>query len=251
MYVAYFSLDENSPIAVELTKQGKILAVSENGYITIKKGDWKIRIEKIINVPLTLQGKAKFMIQNVLAATLAGYLCEFKIEDISLALQTFVPSPTQTPGRINIFEFKKFTIMIDFAHNPTVYLAIEDFLSFIESPRKIGIIAGVGDRRDEDIIACGRIAARMFNHIIIRQEKNLGGRTEKEIIELLLKGILSTNNQTTYEIISNESEAIKHVLAIAKEGDYIIALSDMVSDAITLVQSHYEKEKNTNNLTIS
>jgi cyanophycin synthetase len=36
--------------------------------------------------------------------------------------------------------------------------------------KKIGIIAGIGDRRDEDIRECATIAARMFDHIIIRQE---------------------------------------------------------------------------------
>jgi cyanophycin synthetase len=54
-------------------------------------------------------------------------------------------------------------------------------------PLKIGIIAGIGDRRDEDIRECATIAARMFDHIIIRQEKYLRGRTEEEIINLILE----------------------------------------------------------------
>jgi cyanophycin synthetase len=40
-------------------------------------------------VPLTLGGKAKFMIANVLAATLASYVWGFKTEDISLSLLSF------------------------------------------------------------------------------------------------------------------------------------------------------------------
>jgi cyanophycin synthetase len=54
------------------------------------KGEWKIRIERATHVPLTLGGKAKFMIANVLAATLASYVWGFKTEDISLSLQTFI-----------------------------------------------------------------------------------------------------------------------------------------------------------------
>src|SRR5690606_14291506 len=126
--VAYFALDEEHPMAKKLSKEGKIVAVYENGFVTIKKGDWKIRIERVINIPITVQGAAKFMIQNVLAAALAGYLYGFKTQDISLSLQTFMPSPSQTPGRLNIFDFTNFKIMIDFAHNPAGYLAIEDFL---------------------------------------------------------------------------------------------------------------------------
>jgi len=240
--IAYFSMDENQPHIQALSKAGNIVAVYENGYVTIKKGDWKIRIERVTQIPITVGGKAKFMIANALAATLAGYLSGFNSEDLSLSLQTFIPSAAQTPGRLNIFNFKNFQVMIDFAHNPKGYLAIEDFLSNIDSPHKIGIIAGVGDRRDEDIKECGKIAGRMFNHIIIRQEKHLRGRTEEEIINLILDGIQESNKDITYEIIPKEVEAIKHAINSAKDGTFITALSDVVTNAIGIVQSYLDKE---------
>jgi len=244
--VAYFSMDEENPLIKKLGKEGKIVAVYENGYITIKKGDWKIRVEKATLVPLTLGGKAKFMIANVLAATLASYLYGFKTEDISLSLQTFIPSVAQTPGRMNIFDFKKFKVLIDFAHNAAGYMAVEDYLSNIEATKKIGIIAGVGDRRDEDIKECGMIAGRMFDHIIIRQEKHLRGRTEEEIINLILEGIDSSGRDVTYEIISKETDAIKHAINSAEEGSFITALSDVVTNAIEIVQRYLDKENEEN-----
>jgi cyanophycin synthetase len=54
--VAYFSMDENNPVIVEHCKKGGIAAIYENGYITIKKGDWKFRVHKVVNVPLTFGG---------------------------------------------------------------------------------------------------------------------------------------------------------------------------------------------------
>ncbi|MBC7439059.1 MAG: cyanophycin synthetase [Flavobacterium sp.] len=240
--VAYFSMDEESSFIKNLSKEGKITAVFENGFITVKKGEWKIRVEKATNVPLTLGGKAKFMIANALAATLASYLWGFKTEDISLSLQTFIPSVAQTPGRMNIFEFKKFKVLIDFAHNASGYLGVEDYLQSVEANKKIGIIAGVGDRRDEDIIECAKIAARMFDHIIIRQEKYLRGRTEDEIINLILEGIVASGKNVTYEIIPKETEAIRHAINSAEEGTYITALSDVVTNAIEIVQQYLDKE---------
>lgn len=241
--IAYFSMDENSPKARELSKEGKIVAVYENGFITIKRGEWKIRVERATHIPLTMGGKAKFMIANVLAAALAGYLHGFKTEDISLSLQTFIPGAAQTPGRMNIFEFKKFKVMIDFAHNPAGYRGIEEFLSNIEATKKIGIIAGVGDRRDEDIKECATIAARMFDHIIIRQEKHLRGRTEEEIIGLIMEGIQESGSSVTHEIITKETEAIKHAISTAEEGSFITALSDVVTNAIEIVQEYLDKEQ--------
>ena len=240
--VAYFSMNEDSDFVNELAKEGKIVAVYENGFMTVKKGEWKIRIERAVNVPLTLGGKAKFMIANALAATLAAYLQGFKTEDIGLALQTFIPSAAQTPGRMNIFDFKKFKVMIDFAHNPSGYLGVEDYLKSVDANKKIGIIAGVGDRRDEDIRECAKIAGRMFDHIIIRQEKHLRGRSEDEIIGLILEGIALSGRTITHEIITIETEAIKHAINSAEEGTYIVALSDVVTNAIEIVQQYLDKE---------
>ncbi|MGO4906461.1 cyanophycin synthetase [Flavobacterium sp. W20_MBD1_R3] len=240
--VAYFSLSEDNDFIKKLCAEGKTVAVYENGFITIKKGEWKIRIERATHVPLTLGGKAKFMIANVLAATLASYLWGFKTEDISLSLQTFIPSAAQTPGRMNIFEFKKFKVLIDFAHNASGYKGVEDYLESVEATKKIGIIAGVGDRRDEDIIECANIASRMFDHIIIRQEKYLRGRTEDEIISLILEGIKNSGRSVTYEIIPKETEAIKHAINCAEEGSFITALSDVVTNAIDIVQEYLDKE---------
>ncbi len=246
--VALFSLDENCPAIIEHCAEGGIAAIYENGFITIKKGDWKIRVERATHIPLTLNGKAKFMIANVLAATLSAYLYGFKTEDIKLSLATFIPSAAHTPGRMNIFEFSKFKVLIDFAHNPTSYLGIEDYLSSVDASRKIGIISGVGDRRDEDIKECAKIAARMFDHIIIRQEKHLRGRSEEEIINLILEGLQEGDASVTHEVVSLEVEAIKHAISIAEEGTYIVALSDVIDNAIDIVQSYLDVEIESENL---
>ncbi|WP_284653373.1 cyanophycin synthetase [Flavobacterium terrisoli] len=246
--IAYFSMDENNPKVQQFAKEGKIVAVYENGYITVKKGEWKIRVERATHVPLTLGGKAKFMIANALAATLAAYLQGFKTEDISLSLQTFIPSAAQTPGRMNIFEFKKFKVLIDFAHNPSGYKGVEEYLSSVDATKKIGIIAGVGDRRDEDIRECATIAARMFDHIIIRQEKYLRGRTEEEIIGLIMEGINASGRNVTHEIIAKEVEAIKHAINSAQDGTFITALSDVVTNAIDIVQEYLDKENEGGNV---
>lgn len=240
--ISIFSLDENNPHIRKFAKEGKVTCVYEEGFVTIKKGDWKIRIAKAINIPITMEGKARFMISNVLAASLATYLYGFEIEDIANSLRTFIPSAALTPGRLNIFKFKKFQVLIDFAHNPAGYEAIEDYLKNVEATKKIGIISGVGDRRDKDIYECGKIAGRMFDYIIIRNEKHLRGRPEEEINGLIISGIQDSGRDVSYEIIPKEIEALKHAMSMAEEGTFITALSDVVSNAIDLVQEYQNKE---------
>ena len=184
------------------------------------------------------------MIQNILPAVLAGFIRGFKVDDIRLALETFIPSPTQTPGRMNMFQFRNFNVMVDYAHNPAGFQAIARFLDRIEAKPKVGIIAGVGDRRDEDIIQLGTVASQMFDEIIIRQDKNLRGRSESEIIDLMMKGIQSDDPKKKVMIIPKESEAIDHAIKNAKKGAFIVICSDVVPDALEQILKYKEEEDN-------
>ncbi|MBL7926062.1 MAG: cyanophycin synthetase [Bacteroidia bacterium] len=240
--VAYFSLDENNPVLRKHCERGGLAAVAENGFVTIMRGTWKMRVDKIVNIPLTFSGKAIFMIQNILPAVLTGFIRNFKIEDIKLALETFIPSPAQTPGRMNLFQFKNFNVMVDYAHNPAGFMAISKFLDRIEAKPKVGIIAGVGDRRDEDIMQLGIISAQMFDEIIIRQDKNLRGRSETEIIELMMKGIHSIDNKKAVSTFKSERDAIEHAIKNAKKGAFIVICSDVVPAALEQIMDYKEKE---------
>jgi cyanophycin synthetase len=160
-----------------------------------------------------------------------------------MCLDTFIPSAAQTPGRMNIFDFKEYKVLIDFAHNPEGFRGIKEFLSTVDSPMKIGIITGTGDRRDEDIRNLGRISAEMFDHIIIRQDKFLRGREADDIVRLLVEGITASDPSKSYEYIPKEVEALKHAFTLAKPGTYITALSDVIDNAIDVVQSYLDKER--------
>ncbi len=242
--VALFSLDENNPRIKAMQKRGGISAIYENGYITLCRGEWKMRVIKAVNVPLTFGGKATFMIQNVLPAVITAYLKGFTLEDMRAALETFIPSASQTPGRLNLFKFKNFQILVDYAHNPAGMRALKQFVDNIEASIKIGIIAGIGDRRVEDNNEMGGIAAEMFDEVIIRQDKRLRGKTEEELIKMLDDGIKMHDPNKKTTIIPSESEAILHAVKNAKQGSLIVLCSDVVPDALDLVKKLKEEESN-------
>ncbi|WP_420571758.1 cyanophycin synthetase [Kordia sp.] len=240
--VALFSLDENNPRIKAMQKRGGISAIYENGYITLCRGEWKMRIIKAVNVPLTFGGKATFMIQNVLPAVITAYLKGFTLEDMRAALETFIPSASQTPGRLNLFKFKNFQILVDYAHNPAGMRALKQFVDNLNATVKVGIIAGIGDRRIEDNNEMGGIAAEMFDEVIIRQDKRLRGKTEEELIKMLNDGIKMKDPNKKTTIIPSESEAILHAVKNAKQGSLIVLCSDVVPDALDLVKKLKEEE---------
>ncbi len=240
--LALFSMDENNPRIQALQKMGGITAIYENGFITICRGTWKMRIMKAEDIPLTYGGKATFMIQNVLPAILAANIRGISIEDMKAALETFIPSASQTPGRLNLFEFENFTILLDYAHNPAGMRALQKFINNLECTVKVGIIAGIGDRREEDNNEMGAIAADMFDEIIIRQDKRLRGKTEEELIKMLDDGIKAKDPNKKTTIIPSEKEAITYAVNNAVKGSLIILCSDVIPDALDLVQKFKAQE---------
>ena len=242
--IGLFSMDENNPRIKKHCSGGGLAAVYENGYVTILKGTWKIRVEKVADIPITFGGKATHNIMNTLPAILATYLYRnIKVDDIKGALQTFIPSAKLTPGRLNFFKFKNFEFLVDFAHNQAGLLLLADFLSKIEGHPKVGIISGTGDRRDSDIKDLGRISASCFDEIIIRQDKNLRGRTAVEIVNLLVEGINDAKTkEIPVKIIYNEREAIMYAYQHALPGSLITIMCDVVAEALDLIKELKEAE---------
>lgn len=244
--IALFSQNPKSKRIKEHCDKNGIAAVydEQSDMIYIQKGAWKIQIEKAHQIPLTQSGKALFNVMNIMPAVLAGYLRGFTVVDIRQAMQTFIPSPAQTPGRMNLFTFKNFQVLADYAHNPAGFQVLKAYVDKVTATKKIGIISGTGDRRDEDIILLGEIAAQMFDEIIIRQDKHLRGRTETEIVDLLKKGIGKVNKNIQVHVILKELEAIDFVVNNAPKDSFIVICSDVVTDAL----QHIQKLKNQEDL---
>ncbi|OUJ75618.1 cyanophycin synthetase [Hymenobacter crusticola] len=236
--VAFFSMDENNPRIREHVEQGGVAAVYEEGYVTIYKNSYKLRIDRAAEFPITFGGRAGFNIENSLAAALATYLAGFEKDDIKTALRTFVPSATKTPGRMNVYRFPKFEVIVDYAHNTAGIEKFAEFLDNTTATRKIGIVSGLGDRREEDTLGFARVAGRTFDEIILRQDRDLRGKTAAELRELMTRGLRLDKADLPITYIENEMEAIDHVLATSPEGSVIVLLTENISDTIKKLEAY-------------
>ena len=242
--IALFSMDENNPRIKEHAADNGLSCVFENGYVTLMKGNWKIRVLHVKNIPVTYEGKAIHNINNCLPSVLAAYLFrDITIEDIRTGLQTFIPSENLTPGRLNFFHFKNFTMLADFAHNPHGLKLLCDFVSKLDYPIRVGVISGTGDRRDSDIRELGEISAKHFDEIIIRCDKNLRGRTADEIITLLKQGIANINPEIPVMTIPNEDEALDYIYENPKHGALYTIMCDVVARALDKIRELKEREE--------
>ncbi|NJK56927.1 MAG: cyanophycin synthetase [Pleurocapsa sp. SU_5_0] len=239
--VAYFSMNPDNPIIIEHARRNGLAAVYEHGYLSILEGQWTLRVEKATNIPMTMGGKAPFMIANALAGCLATFAQGVDIEQIRQGVRTFQMSSEQSPGRMNLFEVKDYQVLIDYAHNPHGFKAVGDFVRNWQGS-KIGVVGGPGDRRDEDLVLLGNIAAQIFDQILIKEDKDPRGRQPGEVADLIKKGIYQITTDKYHEIILDETEAINTALNQAQQDSLVVIFPEKVTLAIDLVKQRRQKE---------
>ena len=237
----YFSMDENHPNIKRQAEKGRTSCILENGYVTILKGKWKVRIEKVVNIPLTYGGRAEFMIQNVLAATLACFVHGVSLEDLRVGLTTFNAGTAQTPGRLNFVEIGDTTVLMDYAHNPAGMRGLTNFTRKLPNKYRTVVLNGTGDRRDDDIREFAKIAAENFDRIVIRAGHYLRGRSEEEMFGLLQEGIAQSEHKPQVRIISDSRTAIHHAIKHARKGELVVTLADLVPMDIGYVQEYRDE----------
>ncbi len=232
--VAYFSMNPDNEIIQNHIRRDGMAAVYENGYISILEGQFTLRIEEAVNVPMTMNGMAPFMIANALAACLAAFCQGVDIEDIRQGVRTFKASANQTPGRMNLFNLGDYHALVDYAHNPAGYEAVGEFVKNWKGQR-LGVVGGPGDRRDEDLILLGKIAAGVFDRILVKEDDDKRGRDRGEAADLIIDGILSENDQADYQAILDETEAIEYGLDKVEKGGLVVIFPESVTRAISLI----------------
>ena len=220
---------------LHLSRNG-IGARIEKDMFVIRRGRLRIPIATERDVPLMMGGAAKFQRENILAAILAAYVQGMRYDDIRAGLLSFFPSPSLTPGRLNLLRVGRGRILVDYAHNPAAIAGLLEFVGGLDANRRIGIITAPGDRRDEDLLTVGRLASKL-DHVIVRDDKYRRGRPPGEISRIISEGLREGGmTDDRIDVVHNESEALDHAMAMMQDNDLIFVLADEVPVVLGHVQ---------------
>ncbi|MFL5549197.1 MAG: cyanophycin synthetase [Gemmatimonadaceae bacterium] len=229
---------ESEEFEAHLTRNG-IGARIENDTFVIRRGRLRIPIAPVQEVPLMLGGAAKFQRENILAAIATAYVQGMRYDDIRAGLLSFFPSPSLTPGRLNLMRVQKGRVLVDYAHNPSAISGLMEFAQTIDASRRIGVIAGPGDRRDEDLRRVGRLAAHL-DYVVVKEDEDLRGRDPGEAAGLIVDGLRDGGMEDgQYETILGEEEAIVHAMTQMKDNDLVVILADDVSASLAVVRRYF------------
>ena len=148
------------------------------------------------------------------------------------ALKSFASDAETAPGRFNVFSYRGATLIADYGHNPDAILALVRAVEAMPAERRMMVISGAGDRRDEDIRKQTEIIGDAFDEVILYQDQCQRGRADGEVLGLLREGLARARRATAVEEIRGEFLAIDTALARIQPGELCLILIDQVEEAL-------------------
>jgi cyanophycin synthetase len=106
---------------------------------------------------------------------------------------------------------------------------------------RVAVVATAGDRRDEDMRQLGRVAAKYFDDVIIREDRNTRGRKRGETAGLILEGvqeaIAAGARAGSAEIVVDEMDATRKALDRSRPGDLVVLCVDKHGDVLAELEA--------------
>jgi cyanophycin synthetase len=154
-----------------------------------------------------------------------------KLDAIRQGLRTFDTTFFQAPGRMNVFNEHPFKVLFDYGHNAHAVGVMADLAQRLDvTGRRIIVLAGPGDRRDEDLQAIAQAVAGRFDHYICRRDDNLRDRDGDEVPLIMSRTLESTGvPRSAISIIPDEQEAIDAALRMGEAGDLLLIFADALT----------------------
>jgi cyanophycin synthetase len=229
--VTFFALDPSHPVMSTHRAQGQRVVYVENGHLVAAQGKEEHKVA-LAGVPITRGGTIGFQVENVMASVAAAWAVGMSWDAIRAGLKTFVGESDNAPGRFNVFDYRGATVIADYGHNPDAIAALVNAVEAMPAKRRMVVISGAGDRRDQDIRQQTEILGAAFDDVLLYQDQCQRGRADGEVVALLRQGLAGATRTDHVEEINGEFVAIDRALERLGEGDLCLILIDQVDQAL-------------------
>ncbi|MBL6992189.1 MAG: cyanophycin synthetase [Bacteriovoracaceae bacterium] len=234
-----FSLNSNNQKINEHVEKGGTVVIQDNLNAIIRNNLLDITVCSLEEIPITFGGIVDFNISNALAAIAALHGLGIPIEQIRNGVQTFHPSVTQNPGRMNLFDFQKYKVLVDYGHNPDSARALAKLLPRLSQGRKIALCHGTGNRTNEQIIEFGKTLAPLYDYIVLA-DFDPRDRPTCETCELVRKGLISKGTkEENIHIVSESDKALDYIFSKAETGDLLVIQPDELEPIMGQIIARY------------
>jgi len=230
--ICYVTMNPSHPLVREHVRAGGracALEAGVNGHmITLYDKGSHIPLLWTHLIPATLEGRALHNVQNAMFAASIAFSLGMKLDAIRHGLRTFDTTFFQAPGRMNVYGEHPFKVIMDYAHNAHATSVMADLAQRLDvGGRRIVVVAGPGDRRDEDLRDIAATVAGKFDHYIVRRDDGLRGRDGDEVPRIIARALEAAGvDASAISMIPDEQEAVDAALRMGQPGDLLVVFAD-------------------------
>ena len=233
--IVYFSLDEKNPVVRAHLRAGGTAYFANQRALIEAKGSSRRTIAQLAKLPIVMNGTAHFQIANLLAAVAACRAHGVSQGALLDSLSTF-SSYANNPGRANLFRLNGGHVMVDYGHNSDAFDAICRMASNWKDRRVTGIIGVPGDRDNTVIAHAARVAARGFNRLIVKEDRDLRGRAPGEVSTLVCDTVREVSPALECEVVLDEVEALRQAVSQMTKGEVIVLFYEKLKPIESLLE---------------
>jgi cyanophycin synthetase len=208
-----------------------------DGWIVEAQGHTEKRIIKADQIPVTFNGAATFQLTNALAAVAACRAHGLLPEVIAAALKEF-RSDLHNPGRAALYKVGAGYVLVDYGHNPDAFEAVCRMAATWYGRRVTGIVGVPGDRDDSVIEQAGRAAARGFERLLVREDRDLRGRRSGEVAELLCRAVKNEVPYRECHVVTDEAEALRKALSEMTPGEVVVLFYEKFDPVMEVLREY-------------
>lgn len=224
-----FSTDFKNKRIINHISNGGDACWVENKIIYIQRNKQKQKLGLLRDMPLTLDGAAKFQVENVLAAISAATALNISIVEIMNGLTSF-NNNFENNGRMNIFKYKQGNIIVDYGHNNEAIVACGELVNQLDFKKKTVVLGLPGDRSDELLTNTAATASKYFDRFVIREDEDLRGRKQGELANLMINEIIKNKPTAEIEVELKECNAILYAMETMQESELVVIFFDLWSN---------------------
>ena len=155
--------------------------------------------------------KGEYNIKNIIPSIII-------LDKMNIDSRKIIPQLCLPPGRMQIINYKKNFIIIDYAHTPDAMEKIISTVKIMNHNKIITIFGCGGNREKEKRPKMGEIASLLSDYVILTND-NPRDENPKEIIKEIKQ-----NMNNNYKIIYDRKKAIQEGIKMLKENDILLIL---------------------------
>jgi cyanophycin synthetase len=233
--VVYFSTYPHHVLIRRHLDAGGTAYLLNHGWIVEATRAMESRIIRACDIPTTLNGAACFQVANALAAVAACRAYGLSYEAIAASLASF-RGESHNAGRTNLYQVAGGYVLVDYGHNPDAFTAVCRMAARWRERCVTAVIGVPGDRDNTVIEQAGRVAARGFQRVIIKEDEDLRGRRRGEVARLLSQAAQNEIPQCECRVVLEEAEAFKTAMAEMQPGELVVVFYEKLDHILAALR---------------